>query len=404
MTQPTPTQPASKRIVTEETVDDHVTRVGNATYVRPTVAAAEQLATRKMAALRPFHRALSLRRNSPVDILTVGHSWIQGAGGSGTVSVERIFQAQLRDALRAQFPTPGVVGGAGNFAANISVTADYPAVNTGSFTTNGNYGLGRRSWQFTGAVTLTFTFTGTGADIVWTRNTTLGTFAYTVDGGAATNVATAGALAPGQAVQIRGLAAGPHTIVVSVVSGTVLVENFVAYNGDETKGIRVWNAGRGSQQTADFVNAPNWYSSITMDPDLVVIACMLNNYAGSSYTPIDPATTKTQLLSMISSIRAKCSTPPSIVLCIEPIRQDSGATNNVAPWAEYVRIAQEIAAEDTSGPDGESLVLTYDLRERFGAVPKPTSSTGLVGGDGVHPTEAGYALWGESFARFITPA
>lgn len=361
--------------------------------------------TANMQALRPAHRALMSRRSTPMDCLLVGHSFLHGASGTGTIDIYDRFADSMLRAMRVLAPTSGVVGGRGSFAANTSVNSGYPVVNTAAFTSNANFGIGRRSWQMSGATTLVYTAPAGGAtsvDIIWTRNTGLGSFSWKVNSGSAATVVQTGALLPAQVTHVAGPLNAGDTITVAVVSGTIVVENFFEYNGDEAAGIRLWNGGKGSQQTLDFINAPNWYSSITMNPDLVVIACMVNNYGGSSYTPISSADTKTQLKSIIASIRAKCATPPSIVLCIEYPRQDSGSSNHIEPWDNYVDIAYEIAAEDTAGHSGESLIAIFDMRERLGYLPDTDDL--LVGTDLVHPTAAGHQLWADAFARFLMPA
>lgn len=369
------------------------------------VAGTEAILAQKNIALRNWYRGLGTRKFTGTDVLFVGHSFIEGVNAT---FYDNTMVSAFRDKIRALCPTTGIAGGFGwKAGVGFATFSDDPLVKT-SVTTNNNHGIGRRSMQVSAAGQKAVgTFTATGFDIYYsTTSGSTGVFYYKVDGGTAVTVSINATTSDNNRVQIRSLAAGTHTIEFGWSSGAaVAVGGIMVYNGDESSGIRVWNGGLGSSQTPDWLaaGASHWVDPIaTIQPSLVVITLMLNDFGGSSYTPVASAATKANLKTLIANIRAKCTISPSFVICTEYQRQDN-TSNAIEPWANYRALPYQIAAEDTGNADGTSGVVVFDMAKRFGAVPYPLSTAGLVSSDSVHPNQYGYNFWGESLAQYVAP-
>ena len=196
--------------------------------------------------LRPFYASLADRATSPLDVLVVGDSISEGEG-SGVITNR--WSSRFLASLRAQFQPQGVAGGRGYIPAWYAQASPAPA--TAGFTPSGSgiaqattYGLGRRSVTLSAGGTLTVTVNCTSFDLVYPKQVSGGIVSVAIDGGTAVNVDTtaAGALG-GQKTRFTPTLRGPHTIVISYVSGTPMVEGIMVYDGDENLGVRLWGSG-----------------------------------------------------------------------------------------------------------------------------------------------------------------
>ena len=80
-----------------------------------------------------------------------------------------------------------------------------------------------------------------------------------------------------------------------------------------------------------------------------------------------------------------------------------GQSTFTYPWSQYITAAQNIAAADTSGPGGTSVVAVMD----FTAAPSmPGADTDVYNfwqpGDRVHPSDKGHQRIADCLAEFIT--
>jgi lysophospholipase L1-like esterase len=270
---------------------------------------------------------------------------------------------------------------------------------------NSGVGLGRKSWTGTAAGNKrVLTFTGTGVDIFYAKFNAGGTGYYKIDGGASTTFSTLNSSGgfgtyntlDGQRIQVRGLTAGSHTVEVGWSSGgTVFVNGFMIYNGDESKGIRVWNGSKSSQQSSYFVDTANpaWTDNVaTVQPSLIIFGTLCNDW----YYGMPSATSKTNLQTLIANIKAKCTTTPSFIFNLE-FQRDITSGSTVEPWANYVKVAYDIAAADPNN------VAVFDMGKRaFGPGPF-TAGTALVDPDKIHPNDAGMQAWADALAGFLLP-
>jgi lysophospholipase L1-like esterase len=313
--------------------------------------------SRRTAALRAYHTALAKRATTPVDILTIGTSITEGT--KATAFANRWVDL-LRDKLRAKWQPAAIAGGRGYVSANYANPPDSGQAFTqagGSFSTS--FGLGRRTRFLTASGhTLTLVFTGTGLDLFYAKGNS-GNFTITVDGGAPTTVSwTTIPAVDGIVSQVRGLSVASHTVVIAWVSGVVLINGAMVYNGDEAAGIRTWEGGHGGAESALYVDPaiPRWIDNVaTIQPDLVVIELGTNDYAAARGSTSLIA----NLQSLVANIRAVCTVAPSIVLVVNHDRGDV-----VAPpvaWSSYVAAIYTYAAADGN-------VALFDIDDRFWSV------------------------------------
>jgi hypothetical protein len=261
-------------------------------------------------------------------------------------------------------------------------------------TSTQNAGLDRNAVNMTAAASRTYTFTGTGFDIFYWQFSGGGTFSYTVDGGSAVNVSTNGTTNTGMRNQaIRSLTAGSHTVVIAWVSGAVYFTGGFAYNGDEAKGIRSWVAAQPSSQSGYWYSASPmaWYDMLpNINPALVTVELMANDYNN-----LPAATSKTNVTSLIASVKSKLGYIPSFVLL--PVWPISGAAATQGAYTDYITAQYDIAAAD---PDGA--VTVCDLAARVGTS-FPSTYGGLLDADNAHPSALGDRYIGETLAAFVSP-
>lgn len=346
-------------------------------------------------ALQTYRAALATADTEPVDVF-VGPSDSIGEG-YGATSVDKRWISVLRDDLRRSFQPSGVAGGFGYADLwNQGGFSDHP-VRTTSPVQNWSYGLGDEALAFTTASqTATITETFTTMDLFYAGSTdgSTGILRYTVDGGPAVLVNTGNKAVGGggQVERISGLSPGVHT--VRIIGGASvaapIVEGVMIYDGDTSKGIRLWEGARSGTTSAFYAGAyRGWEDSLrSIHPDLVVLPLGSNDY----YVGRTAATTKTYLLAIISRMRAKFGSSPSIVLMPYYDR----ASSSTETWADYVDMYYSIAAAD---PD----ITVFDLTPLFGPWTGDNRSGLTSSTDLVHPSDAGQQLIGDALTTFLAP-
>lgn len=348
---------------------------------------------KRKRALRRWWYAVGDRADNPADVVLIGDSITAGY----QLDHADAWWPQVRDGLRAKYPVAGVVGGRGYYSPSqaISTPADWPVVTSGG-SLSSTQGLGLKSWALNAGNTLTLT-TGdvTSVNLRYFRNTLTGTFSWAVDGGSATNVNTvAGGTSDFNTTTISGLGGTSHTIVITGVSGLVLFDGFQELNGDEASGIRVWESAKSSVSSTSFSANTVWYDAFTsIQPDLVVIELGANDAFGTN-PPNSAATYKAAILSIISSIRAKTTVDPSIVLCPVWAISPSGGVTPVGTWNDYVAAMYEIAAADDE-------VCIFDVRQYFRTSLTVDTAGGLLG-DTAHPAVEGSQLYAGALVEFLS--
>ncbi len=363
-------------------------------------------------ALTPWFAGLSGRLSARCNIVCLGDSVTEGVHALGPPSTgfQNRWLARLSDALRARYPTEGLTGGGRGFigaASTGELTFSWPTTIAGSPATASTSGPKAKFVQL-GATgqSITFSLTGDSADIMWTQASFGGTFSWAVDTGTATNVPTNGSgTIDGKLTHIPLGPAGPHTLGLSWVSGKSNIDGVIEYNGDYSRGISVHDAGHYGWQSSNWMSALGSGASsgpaggiAALSPAAVIISLGSND----QYSAVPPGTFQSRLQAIIAAIQARLATPyPSFVLCMFPAR--AGQSGYTYPWSQYVAAAYNVAAADTSGPGGTSVVTVMDF----------TLVTTMPGADGdsygfwqpgdlVHPSNKGHQMIADCLTAFLS--
>ena len=360
--------------------------------------------------LAAYKAAIAARQTTPVNILEIGDSITEG---SNETALGARWVDVLRTKLRTAYQPAGVTGGIGFVPADYQSATLADPVSFGGAASDrpaGSYvGLGavRYKRMPTGA-TATFTFTGTGLDIICTGVTSNGTYTRTIDGGSAVAASSnIGATKNSGAIEpVRGLSASSHTVVVSVTSGYLYHEGFFVYNGDEAKGIRMVESGASGARATDFVEpglntAGNayWYGEYQPYPaSLVSIAFGTNDYASPTRSRQSPRAFRAALEDLIEGVRAQSPLDPSIVLW-EPAKPVGssyvGVGTFVGRWSDYIQAIRQVAARD-------GRIAIFDAAAVMGD--QAVNANGYTNADGLHPSTAGHAALGQGMFDLLQAA
>jgi lysophospholipase L1-like esterase len=134
----------------------------------------------------------------------------------------------------------------------------------------------------------------------------------------------------------------------------------------------------GATTTSLLANLPGTFASEPAGSvGCLVIMGMVNDYSGG----IAPATTKSNLQNIISTLRAHASAAAnmSVVIAVEWERSD--VPTPAYPWSQYVDVAEQVA-------DADTYATVVDLGTRIGRVADASS----LFSDSVHPNDKGHAL------------
>lgn len=355
----------------------------------------------------PLYAGLAGRLTSRCNIVCVGDSVTEGqhAQGPPFTGFENRWIARFSDLLRATYPTEGLSGGGRGFIG-VAPTGEssftWPATLTGSL--SGGTGFGPKGkWVQLGTAgqSITFSLKGDSADIMWVQTPFGGSFSWAVDGGQATTVSTNGsATIDGKLTHIPLGPPGPHTLVLSWVSGSSNIDGVVEYNGDYTQGITVHDAAHFGWQTSNWASAMGGGPGMAiaaLAPSAVIITLGYND----QYVGLAPSSFQSHLQAIISGLQARLPHPlPAVILNMLPARPNQSSFSN--PWSAYVGAAYNVAAADTSGPGGTSLVTVFDFTS--GPV-MPAPDTDVYGfwqpADLVHPSDKGHQMIADCLRAFI---
>jgi len=376
-----------------------------------TLTPLQSLATQQSQALTPLFAGLADRLSARCNIVCLGDSITEGQGAAGPPSTgfENRWLARLRDMLRCRYPTQGLTGGGRGFIGAASTgegSFPWPAATSQSLPNGMGAGPKAKFLQLAGSgQTITFSLVGDAADIMWTQVPYGGTFSWAVDGGTAKNVSTnGGSVADGKLTRIALGGPGSHQLVLSWVSGKSDIDGVIEYNGDYSSGIQVHDAGHYGAQASTWISALNGGAAsgpaaaiASLAPSAVIITLGSND----QYLGVDPATFASRLQTIISDLEARLASPyPTFLLNMLPPRANQ--SSYTYPWSQYIAAAQNVAAADTSGPGGTSVVAVMD----FTAAPSmPTADTDVYNfwaSDRVHPSNEGHQRIADCLVELLT--
>lgn len=370
------------------------------------------LGTQQSQALTPLFAGLAGRLSARCNIVCLGDSITEGEGAAGPPSTgfENRWLARLRDMLRSRYPTQGLTGGGRGFigaAGTGEQTFPWPAATSQPLGTGTGAGPKAKFLQLAAAgQSITFSLVGDAAGIMWTQVPYGGTFSWAVDGGPAKNVSTnGGSIVDGKLTHIALGAPGSHELVLSWVSGKSDIDGVIEYDGDYSSGIQVHDAGHYGAQASTWTSALNGGSAggpagaiAALAPSAVIITLGVND----QYLGVDPATFQTRLQTIISDLEARLTSPyPTFLLNMLPPRV--GQSTFTYPWSQYIAAAENVAAADTSGPGGTSVVAVVD----FTSAPcMPDADADVYGfwspSNRVHPSNKGHQRIADYLAEYLT--
>lgn len=318
-------------------------------------------------------------------IMCIGDSTVRGINTTEVVTRTNMHLFSWPYWLARHLQSNGIPATADSFwgAGGSSFSSSPPITSLDSRLTRSGSGIGFSESSLggqalSGSASGSVTFTPLGqcdtVEIHWIRNTGLGTFSYSIDGGTATNVATAGASSMQKTTVYLGSLTN-HSITIAWVSGTWYVRGLDCYDSTSSpRQISVWNMGMSGNTSASMIGSGNPWSPnnfVTwLDPDLVIIeGGVINDWR----TSVASATSKAN----IEMIATNAAVGASVVMLTPAF--DSGSGGLTADQNTYVQNMLDIA--DTYGYG----IINWRLSIGSSAI---SVAAGLID-DSVHPTSAG---------------
>ena len=331
-----------------------------------------------------FEALLLACGTTPVDAVCIGDSITEGQQAS---NVGARWVEVLANHLGATYDAGHTTARYYPVLFGVSFTNPANPWTSAGLVRRDDWGLGRRAVAIEGTDTASITFSGTGFRLVWARHPTHGTFSYSVDAGAPVNVDASGAAGGGKMTTVSGLADTSHTLALAAVSGTSLIEGILETDGNETTGIRLWEAGHGGYKASDYLASSTWLDPIaTIQPQLVTLMLGTNDYSAG----VAKATFKSQMTTLIANIRAVITTPPSFLLMAA---YQAHIPSITVPWSDYVDALSEIAVADGD-------ITFFSHVPSFGGYIDPPGG-GLIDADRVHASDSGNQLISDNIVAIL---
>ena len=213
---------------------------------------------------------------------------------------------------------------------------------------------------------LTAVFNGTGIDVYYSAFADGGVFSVELDGQAVGEVNTRSSKAVTEKQRYAGLADGEHTLVITVVSGRVILSGMDRIAGNTEKGGRavVHNWGNGASDTTDFLHIEEsvFISGIQkLQPDAVVVLLGTNDMVS-----LDKDAFAKQLTQVVQRVQKATDVP---ILLVSTFR----TYVDTPAFSEYITYSYPAVQKQTG-------VAYWDMCRWFGnSVANLTESA-----DGVH--------------------
>jgi lysophospholipase L1-like esterase len=337
--------------------------------------------------------AWAARATTAATWLALGDSITEGQGAS--VLANR-WTNQCLTLLRSRPGSPSTVGGAGWCPAGgltvgpdsawTSPTSPVPAY-TGSAAAGYFWQTLDGKASTTNAVndTMTWTTKLTSVDTWVIDSSAAGT--YQVDALSAVPLTNGGNFPTLRVQRTASVSSASHTVQIKQTgAGVIGVDGIFVYDGDESNGIHLWNAGHYGALVSDLLGdwgtgdiytylQPFWINQVA--PDAVTIGFGTNEFLNN----ISPTTFTAGMRRLIQILQSLPKIPTIYLLAMPTY--DDGATHTFR-WTAYQAALQQLATE-TPG-------VTYvDVMAVTGA---PTVG-GLFSTDQIHPSNTGHALIGQ---------
>jgi hypothetical protein len=357
----------------------------------------EAIQTQNYKALQPWFAALGNRDTTPAKVIWLGDSVTEGLGASARPGTKRYIDKVL-SRLRTKYPTTGIGAGGGlgyyptQYAGGTALSAvTYGGTTTADLTASG-LGLRSRILDSTDDY-VQWTVTGTSVDLLYQKKSATAVLGWSVDGGAVTNLETMGSGgADTGSLRITLGASGSHTVRVAYVSGApVQPEGVYVFDGDETKGIHIYEAGHHSYEASHFIPAGNDSPIIRMasiNANLLVIALGENEFLHNKTS----ASLRANLVSIVTKLKSYTNPDPAIMFVIN---MEAKYATPLEPWANYVTAIYG-AASDTAAA-------VVDMSLRMPTIGSAEALALGLYGDDYHLNDKGNAMFTEPLVEALSP-
>lgn len=353
-------------------------------------------------AIQPVLKAFSNSATTPCNWLALGDSVTEGS--TNGVVTSNILPIRWVNVLLATLQTQYTagVGGPGflrTYYEHVTAGALTGSAAGANYWTSGGGGTGVSndtrafgSQTYNAAANEVITLHYTGTSFMLQFDLGGSSFTVNVDGGGAVTVT------PGAGSTMQGTYSSPvlshtaHTAVLTPTAGQALkVRGAFIYDSDESTGIHMWEHALGGQTSTQYIAAgkPGTVTGLTdplalcINPVLVTIMLCINDFIFA----VNPATSTSNIQTLISNIRSLCTNNPVFLLCIPfEVGQFYGSPPYTYAWQQYVAAIKAVAAADPTN------ICWIDCTPGF-TVPSAGNSYdgGRFGTDLTHPITPGYA-------------
>lgn len=207
--------------------------------------------------------------------------------------------------------------------------------------------------------------------------------------------------------RVAGVKIGPgkHTIrLQTAVTGNVILEGGIFYNGDYGTGVHVYNGAHGGYTSQHFVDNQNWAQSVgTVGPSLVIYSMGLNDLILETSIPTFTANVNATLDAARTATTGAGKPAPSELIVIPHAHAWDGTTLDGIPrpehpesdWLPYRDALYEVAESRGAAVVDSYLILGYG---------KTSADTAdLFASDEIHLNERGHRVLGSFIADFLAP-
>lgn len=364
------------------------------------------------AALAPWKLARANRASSPADIVAIGTSITEGYNSCtyGSRWVDIVAQK-----LKTNFPTSGAAGQNGSsfipayYFGTWLGTQSYSAT-TGTVTDSATGGGGLRVSTLSNTTpgSRTYPFSGTSFDLIYTKQTTVTSVVnISIDGGttAGVDLFTLDANQSGGYGTVGkwtspALSAGAHTVKITWSSGTqpFYIHGIVAYNGDETKGIRVHEFGHAGQRVSGAI-APPTNSGGTVTADLI----LMDGYTSNDFIfQTDLASFQSGMRTLITNWRTFFNNSECPVLLLSYTEPGSTPGGQLPPFYQYLDVWRELTRSMKNVAFLDLSRVSWPVAAKSPAV--TIDPYGYYDTDRLHPSAAGggHAFLGQVISDILS--